>query len=97
MKKSRRDTGGTEGGDHAGAERRAETGIIGEEAERRRAEAERHVEKRGVGAHREPAALRRHEADRFNPEPGINERVAEPGQRGSGQRQRKGDLQHRED
>src|SRR5215470_5904287 len=53
-----------------------------DQPERGAAQSERHVEKNGVGAHGEAPALRRSAPHRFNAEPGIDQRIAEPGERG---------------
>jgi len=83
-----RDTRRAQGGQHARPERRAQPRMVGQQAERWRAEPERHVEEGGIGPHGEPAIFRRHQPDGFDPEAGIDQRIAEPGERRSGQRQR---------
>src|SRR5262249_49195266 len=55
-----------------------------DQPERGAAQSERHVEKNGVGAHGEAPALRRSAPHRLNAEPGIDQRIAEPGERGPG-------------
>jgi len=88
-KKSACNGGRAECGQHAGGECRAETRHVGEQAESRRAEAERHVEKSGVSAHCESPALHRDVANRFDTKSWIDERVADSGQGGANQREPK--------
>ena len=61
--------------------------MFGEKAKSRRAEAKRHIEKRGVGSHGESAALRRRGADGFDAQCRIDQRVTEAGERSSGERE----------
>jgi hypothetical protein len=84
QKQPQRDRRGTERDQRTDEEGRIEAEAAGDQAERRTAEAERHIEKDGVGAHGEAAALRRRAAHGFDAEAGINERIAEAGERGSG-------------
>src|SRR4051812_9390405 len=83
------DAGRAERSNHAGRKRRTETSEVREQTENRGTEPERHVQKCRVSAHREPSTLRWCAPNRFDAKTGINERVAESGQCGSGQGQRK--------
>jgi hypothetical protein len=89
VKKDCGNAGGAERSHDAGDEGRAEAGKVREQAESRGAEAQRHVKKGGVRAHRESSALGRRAPDRFDAQTRINQRVTGAAQSGSEQRQRR--------
>jgi hypothetical protein len=83
-KETKRDPRGSQRDQRTDEERRIEAKPAGYQSQGRTAETERHIQKDSVSAHGEAAALRRHAAHCFNPEAGIDQRVAEAGERGPG-------------
>jgi len=81
------DNRGAQHDQRADKEHRAQAGPAGDQTQRRVGESQRQVEKSGVSSHGQPAALRWRAVDRFHSKAGVNQWVAEAGDRRPEQRQ----------